>query len=152
MSSFTIPEFMIAQVCRQAEDEYPKECCGLIFGDRQNKEALTFLKPCRNIQEAQHRLDPETFPRTAETAFYIAPEEILQSQKEARARGCELRVIYHSHVDAEAYFSEEDKRFALPGGEPAYPGVRYWILSVKKRKVEQSKIFHWDFQRKDFVS
>ena len=41
-----------------------------------------------------------------------------------------MAVIYHSHVDAGAYFSETDRRQALVGGEPAYPGAVYVVTSV----------------------
>jgi proteasome lid subunit RPN8/RPN11 len=41
-----------------------------------------------------------------------------------------VAVIYHSHVDAGAYFSETDRRQALVGGEPAYPNAVYVVTSV----------------------
>ena len=37
-----------------------------------------------------------------------------------------MATIYHSHIDAGAYFSETDKRNALVNGEPAYPTRCTW--------------------------
>jgi proteasome lid subunit RPN8/RPN11 len=146
-----IPQSLLKPIFEQAEREYPRECCGMILGPASNPGVLTRVVPLRNVQDAYHTEDPGNFPRTAETAFFMDPKELLTIQKEARKAGEMIRVIYHSHIDTGAYFSEEDRRMALAEGEPAYPGVAYLVISVIKNKATDWNLFEWDPTRKDFV-
>ncbi len=145
-----IPEKILEAILRQAEQEYPHECCGMIMGPEKEPEQLTRLCPCRNVYDHYHQLDPVNFPRTAKTAYFIDPKELLAIQKENYRLGEEIRMIYHSHIDAGSYFSEEDTRVALAEGEPAYPGARYLVVSVMQGKVKDTSIYHWDSSRKVF--
>ncbi len=79
------------------------------------------------------------------------PSELLTLQKELRQTGEEIRVIYHSHIDAGAYFSEEDKRLALQDGGPVYPGADYLIVSVSADAVQEACLYCWDPQKKEFT-
>src|SRR5437867_1123434 len=63
----------------------------------------------------------------------------------------EVAVIYHSHVDAGAYFSETDRRQALIGDEPLYPGAAYLVTSVMRGRVDSVAAFRWDAARGDFL-
>ncbi len=146
-----IPEEFLKKIYEQAEQEYPHECCGMILGPADKKDQLLRLRACRNVQDQFHTLDPKNFPRTSGAAYFIEPKELLSIQKESRLAKEEIRVIYHSHIDAGAYFSEEDARVAAPNGEPAYPNVHYLVVSVTKGKVADSKIFHWDGVKKGFI-
>lgn len=146
-----LPPAFLQQICLQAEKEYPNECCGIILGPANQPNLFTRLEPCRNVQEECHRKDPAGFPRTSQTAYFIDPKDLFRIQKQARENQEEIRVIYHSHINAEAYFSTEDKRIAAPEGEPAYPGIIYMIVSVMKGKAHQTHWFHWDSKLKDFV-
>ena len=92
------------------------------------------------------------FSRDARTAYFISPDELLQIQKEAREKAEELRIIYHSHIDTGAYFSDEDARVAAPDGEPAYPGVRYLVVSIMKGKFHEARLFSWDPAKGKYIS
>lgn len=72
------------------------------------------------------------------------PKQLLAVHKEIRATKEEIRVIYHSHIDTEAYFSSEDLRMAAPEGRPSYPGTAYLILSVVAGKTESERWFFWN--------
>src|SRR5207249_735672 len=65
--------------------------------------------------------------------------------------GFTVAVIYHSHVDAGAYFSDTDKRQALIGDAPAYPDAAYLVTSVVRGRVESVAAFRWDAARGDFL-
>jgi len=147
----SIPRNFIDQILRQAENDYPHETCGILIGPQNEKEKVTAIYPCQNVQDEYHALDPVNFPRTAETAYFIDPKDLLRIQKEARGKECEMRVIYHSHVNAGAYFSDEDRRIALSEGEPAYPGVSYVVVSVRNGKSESVSLFKWNEAKKDFL-
>ena len=151
-SPFKIPEPFLSKIFAQAEREYPEECCGMILGPREKPKELSTLRPCKNVQSQMHASFPEVFPREARTAYFISPAELLKIQKETRLKNEEIRVLYHSHIDAAAYFSEEDERIALPEGEPAYPGVLYLVVSVIKGRAKEASTFRWDPLQKRFVS
>jgi len=147
-----IPEKIITTLSQHAEESYPNECCGLIFGPTNEPNVCARLYPCQNVQDELHHKDPNTYRRTAGEAFAIHPEVLLKAFKEARDRGEELRVIYHSHTDADAYLSKEDERFALLDGEPAYPGVAHLVISVIEGRVGESRLFTWNAEKGEFVS
>ena len=145
-----IPLEYLQKICFQAEKDYPNETCGILTGPKGEKEKITGIYPCRNVQDEYHHQDPVSFPRTAQTAYFMDPRDLLRIQKEAREKGCEPRVIYHSHVNVGAYFSEEDQRMALSEGKLAYPGVSYLVISVKEEKVEDAALFDWDEKSRNF--
>ena len=135
---------------RQAVEEYPNECCGVVMvRDRERR-----LVRCRNIQDELHALDPTRHPRTARTAFNIGKDDqdrIATDQEQ----GFELAVIYHSHVDVGAYFSETDKRMAMMGQDPRdhdplYPEVTHVVMAVTRDRVDQVNAFRWDPAARDF--
>ncbi|MBI3317433.1 MAG: M67 family metallopeptidase [Candidatus Omnitrophica bacterium] len=144
-----LPETWIKSIYTQAEAEYPKECCGMILGPK-GKSGISRLRPCKNRQDDYHARDPENFPRSARAAYFIDPRELLEIQKEIRKTSEEIRIIYHSHVDAGAHFSEEDRRIAISEGEPTYPGVDYLVVSVIKGKATEMNLFLWDREKRDY--
>lgn len=146
-----IPEAWIKQIYQQAEAEYPHECCGLLLCEAKNPQVLTRVIPCRNVQDDYHKQDPAAFPRTARQAYWMDPKDLLTIHKSMRKTGEQIRVIYHSHIDAGAYFSEEDQRMAVCDGKPVYPGAEYLVISVKKGKVQQSQWYGWDSSLKTFI-
>ncbi len=137
----------LAAIRRHAEAEYPSECCGVILargdGDR-------VLMRCRNVQDALHRRDPVEHPRDSRTAYYIDPMDLLAVGRR-EAEGYEVAVIYHSHCEAGAYFSETDKRNALFDGEPAYPHANYIVVSVVGGRIAAGGAFRWSPERRDFL-
>lgn len=146
-----IPAEHLKIIFAQAEKDYPHETCGILTGPKNDQEKMTGIHPCRNTQDELHAQDPVSFPRTSATAYFIDSSNLLRIQKEARGKDSEIRVIYHSHVNAGAYFSEEDQRIALSEGKPAYPGVSYLVVSVCDRKVKEVALFSWDEKTKTFV-
>ena len=130
----------------QAVQEYPHESCGVVL----TRGAERRLLRCRNVQDDLHAKDPARHPRDARTAYYIDPRDLLRIADLERY-GFAVAVIYHSHVDAGAYFSETDRRQALVGGEPAYPEAAYVVTSVVAGRAEASAAFRWSLERRDFV-
>lgn len=138
----------LAAIRRQAEAEYPAECCGVVLvrgggGERR-------VHPCRNVQNELHARDPARFPRDARTAYYVAPEDLLEIGR-LEADGWRVHVIYHSHVDADAYFSETDRRQALVDGEPAYPDAVYVVVAVHGGRSGSVRAFRWSERAREFI-
>ena len=136
----------LAAIRRQAIEEYPHEACGVIVARGAERRVVR----CRNAQNDLHARDPVRHPRDARTAYYIDPADLLRIGR-LEGDGFAVAVIYHSHVDAGAYFSDTDKRQALIGDEPAYPGAAYLVTSVVGGRVESVAAFRWDAARGDFV-
>jgi proteasome lid subunit RPN8/RPN11 len=130
----------------QAVAEYPAESCGVILtrGDERR------LMACRNVQNELHARDPQKYPRDARTAYYIDPADLLRIGR-LEGEGYAVAVIYHSHVDAGAYFSETDRRNAMMGDEPCYPGATYVVTSVMSGRVDAMAAFRWDPARREFA-
>lgn len=142
------PEEM-ARVSAQAAGEYPAECCGVVMA-RTDTPADRLLLPCRNIQDELHARDPVRHPRDSRTAYYIDPRDLLLIGRR-EGDGYRVVTIYHSHVDAGAYFSETDRRNALIDGEPAYPEAAWVVLSVLEGRVAAAAAFLWDPDRREFL-
>ena len=138
----------LARASAQAVAEYPAECCGVVLV-RNGDPGGRLLLPCRNIQDELHAKDPARHPRDARTAYYIDPRDLLAIGRR-EAEGYRVATIYHSHIDAGAYFSDTDKKNALIDGEPAYPEAVYVVLSVVDRQVVAVNAFAWHPSRRDF--
>jgi len=106
----------------------------------------------QNIQNRLHALDPQTYPRTAEIAYAMDPKELEAVIDAAHQRGARLKAFYHSHPNHDAYFSEEDKVFASPFGEPTFPGAAQIVVSIYGRMVKNMRAFLWSDEQKDFVA
>lgn len=130
----------------QALEEYPEESCGVIVARGDERRVLR----CRNVQNELHARDPERNPRTARTAYHIDPRDLLRIGR-LESEGFEVSIIYHSHVDAGAYFSETDRRQALMDDEPTYPGTTYLVTSVRERQVEATTAFRWHETAREFL-
>jgi len=105
--------------------------------------------PCRNVQDQMHARDPITFPRSARNAYYMDPMDALKLNRLAD-EGFAFAVIYHSHPNAGAYFSETDRGQALIRGEPAYPGAVYVVVSVVGSEVKALAAYRWNVERRVF--
>jgi len=128
---------------RQAVEEYPEESCGVIFV----REAERVLLRCRNDQNAKHAEDPKRYPRDARTAYNIHGDD-LKRIMQLEAKGFSMAVIYHSHVDVGAYFSETDRKQALVSG---YLDPVYIVTSVTASGVEATAAFRWDAEHQAFT-
>jgi proteasome lid subunit RPN8/RPN11 len=134
---------------RHARADYPAECCGVLLVRPGAADARRLLA-CRNSQDELHARDPGRFPRTARTAYYIAPSDLLEIGRR-EGEGFEVRVIYHSHVDAGAYFSETDRQNAMVDGAPAYPEATYVVVAVAAGRVAETRAHRFSPEAQTFV-
>jgi proteasome lid subunit RPN8/RPN11 len=142
-----IAEAALRAVYQHARASYPEECCGFLIGAPGGD--ADEARRVDNRQNELHAADPHRFPRDARTAYNMGASDILlleKSQRTARP----VRVIYHSHCNVGAYFSEEDKRAATWDGDPLYP-VDYLVVDVQPSGVRGAKLFRFDAARRDFV-
>jgi len=136
---------------QQARREYPAESCGVLLV----RDSERRLFPCRNVQDERHRAEPDKFPRTSRNAYYMHEADVLTFTR-LEGQGFAVAAIYHSHIDAGAYFSETDKRQALLGldprtNDPIYPEAAYVVTSVMSGQIEATAAFRWSDRQRDFV-
>jgi adenylyltransferase/sulfurtransferase len=138
-----------AAIKAQAEREYPDECCGFVIGDASVEE----VRPIANIQNEKHAADPAAHPRDARTAYLMDPRAQIAVLGEIDRRGMELRAVYHSHPDHDAYFSDTDRRqaCAFDPGQPDYPDTTYVVLSIRDGRFCRAAAFVWDEGSREFV-
>ena len=134
-------------ISRHAQETFPDECCGVVLAHG----AQEIVRPLENIQNKLHALDPETYPRTAVIAYAMDLKELERVIDEGARSGAKLKAFYHSHPDHEAYFSNEDKAFASPFGEPTFPNAAQIVVSIYGREVKRICAFAWLAEQNDFV-
>ncbi len=135
------------EISRHAQETFPDECCGIVL----SAGGTDHVHRLKNIQNKLHALDPLTYPRTAAIAYAMDPLELESVIAQGEARGQKLKAFYHSHPEHDAYFSDEDKAFASPFGEPTYPETAQIVISIYNRAVKIIRAFAWSDEHADFV-
>jgi adenylyltransferase/sulfurtransferase len=131
----------LALMYAHARKDYPNECCGIVFGPKDAAVADRAV-PCANIQNQLHAEHPATHTRDARTAYNLGAGDIFKLQKSLRG-DTPAKIVYHSHVDVGAYFSETDQAAAQMEGEPTYP-VEYVVIDVRPSGIGGAAQFAWD--------
>ncbi|MFL5307942.1 MAG: Mov34/MPN/PAD-1 family protein [Polyangia bacterium] len=137
----TVSTEALAVMYAHARRDYPNECCGIVFGPKGGPVA-DLAVPCANIQNQLHQEDPVTHTRDARTAYNLAAGDIFKLQKSLRGDS-PAKIVYHSHVEVGAYFSETDQTAAQMEGEPSYP-VEYVVIDVRADGIGGAAQFAWD--------
>jgi len=123
-----------------AKEEYPSESCGFVAGPADDAPRVDEVTREVNEADKYHRLDPETFPRTSKTYFKINELRAARSFEAGEAAGRPIKVIYHSHCDAGAYFSAEDAATFASGGQLMWP-CAFLVVSVRDGEVKEHRLW-----------
>jgi proteasome lid subunit RPN8/RPN11 len=149
----TIAREVIERVDEEARAAFGRdeESCGLLLGPADAPLVVDAIVPMENRANKLHRLDPETYPRTGRMYFDIDPLKFERAVREGERNGRPVKVLYHSHLDVGAYFSDTDAQAATAGGdEPSYD-LAYLVTSVRGGVVDDRKLFIWDAAARKFV-
>jgi proteasome lid subunit RPN8/RPN11 len=123
-----------------ARDE---ESCGFLVGPVGDPLRVDAVVPMVNRANLLHRVDPERYPRTARTYFDIDSMKFNNAIARQEADGRPVKVLYHSHLDAGAYFSATDAEVAKMGqGEPPWD-LAYLVTNVQKGRVDARALYVW---------
>ncbi len=103
---------------QHGERTYPHESCGVLLGHVE--------EDVNRVVDAVRAENTRT--DSAHNRYQIAPQELIQIQREARARGLDIVGFYHSHPDHPAQWSKTDL------AEAHWFGCSYVITSVMGAK------------------
>ncbi len=134
-----IEQFSLIQIYEHAIECYPDECCGLVYGN--------LVRECKNIQNELHAKDSVKYPRDASCGYTFLFDDLVFLNRNLVGDN-PVRIIYHSHPDVGAYFSEEDHGRAVYNDTLIYP-VDYLVIAVDKGKVSCARLFK--FHNKEFI-
>ena len=139
----------MSSIFRSVEPAWPHEGCGFVFADA---DGAVEVLPTENRAQALHERFPDRYPRGAEDWFEPDMKPWLRA---VRAGGTPL-VIYHSHPDVGAYFSESDHAQAVTVDEAGAtvernPGVRHLVVSVRQGRADGARLFEWAADSSSFV-
>ncbi len=144
MKLLNIPQTLLRQCFERGAQGYPEEVCGVLCGPESDPLSVTTIHALANIQTQLHAEDPQRYPRTAREGYVLDPKEHMLLERKLGREGQAIRVIYHTHVDVGAYFSQEDMRRALWDGQPLFPGVGYLVCGIKNRQPDGAVIAWFD--------
>ncbi|MBR1693642.1 MAG: M67 family metallopeptidase [Lachnospiraceae bacterium] len=122
----------IEQLYREAQEQYPNECCGILLGlaAADGERIVLQVRPAANMSPEGEK----------QKHFRIPSEMILEAERSAALNGYEIIGFYHSHPDCEAVPSELDADYAIEG-------LSYPIISVRKGKVKE--VHSWEMTSKE---
>jgi proteasome lid subunit RPN8/RPN11 len=123
---------VMQEVYRHAAVAYPNECCGFI-------RASGLVHRAINDQDNLRAEDSLKWPRSAKEAFSLAPADLYQFGLSFLSSDPAI-IVYHSHPDVGAYFSEEDEAGALYEGRPIYD-VDHLVVDVRHACPKGAKLF-----------
>jgi proteasome lid subunit RPN8/RPN11 len=135
-----ISQQLLAELEAHALSTYPSECCGFVSGPASAPAALTAYQREENEADKYHKLDPDTFPRTSRTYFKINELRAAKAFDQGDKSGQPIKVIYHSHCDAGAYFSQEDAATFASESTLMWP-CAFIVVSVQAGKVAERKLW-----------
>ncbi len=131
-----LPGRVLAAIRADAEARYPKEACGLVFGDPSGPRTDRVV-PIGNVSDDPGR-------------FAFDEREHLLALEAAEAEGRAERVVYHSHPDAGAYLSAVDRAAIAPGGRALMPHVLHLVVEMRGGRAGEMAAFRYNPDSRSF--
>ena len=131
---------VLAEIQAHALECYPSESCGFVSGPAGEPRALNASERQLNEADKFHTLDPLTFPRTSRTYFKMNELRAARAFEQGEQAGKPIKVIYHSHCDAGAYFSAEDAATFAADEQLMWP-CAFIVVSVMAGKLAETKLW-----------
>jgi proteasome lid subunit RPN8/RPN11 len=136
--SLKISSELLDRIRAHGRSTYPEECCGLLLGEADGTaKSVRYLRAMRNTREDSPK-----------NRYLIDPRELLEAEREARARKLDIVGVYHSHPDHPARPSEFDREHAFPwysyivvrvaSGEPGE--LTSWVLLDDRSAFDAEEI------------
>jgi len=114
MEKLNLKYDLVEKFTKQAEEEYPNECCGFLLGRVENNK----------VTAEEYLLQENNAVKEKVRRFLINPQDFISVEEYADANGLSIIGIVHSHPDSIDIPSEYDRIHA-------WPGLSYIIISVR---------------------
>lgn len=144
----TISSPILKECYAHGIETYPEEACGLI--SRPIEAYLENVHRTRNLMDEFHARDPEKWPRTNLNGYIIDPLEHIRLEELLKQQHHEIKIVYHSHPDLDAYFSKHDRETALPDGKLLHTGIDYLVVGIKNKKPNGAILAVFNSKKLDF--
>ncbi|MBK8258747.1 MAG: Mov34/MPN/PAD-1 family protein [Polyangiaceae bacterium] len=140
-----------------------EEACGYLTGPASEPRLCDTHVRLENIANKLHAMDPQVYFRTARMFFAFNEAKFDRAVREGEKNGHPVKVIYHSHLDAGAYFSATDAAIMSLGEPPEVEGgpwkvgpgpawpLAFLVTSVRNGTIDEHKLFVWNSDQKKFV-
>jgi proteasome lid subunit RPN8/RPN11 len=134
-----IEAHLLEEIKRQAEAEYPKECCGLLIG--------------RIEDGGRTRVVAETYPvlnsweesGTMHRRMMITPQDYMRAERQFVRQGLGVVGNYHSHPNHPAVPSQFDLENLAP-----WPTMSYIVVSVMEARATELRSWELEADRSRF--
>jgi proteasome lid subunit RPN8/RPN11 len=130
---------LIDEIKRQAEAEYPQECCGLLIGrieDGGRTRVVTETYPASNSWEES---------ATMHRRMMITPQDYMRAERQFARQGLGVVGNYHSHPDHPATPSQFDLENLAP-----WPTMSYIVVSVREGQAIELRSWELESDRSRF--
>jgi drug/metabolite transporter (DMT)-like permease/proteasome lid subunit RPN8/RPN11 len=121
----------LAAIYEHAVRSYPAEACGFV--------QASGVTQCENV------IDNVAGDRVSANGYAFGASDLYELESSFDGDD-PVRIIYHSHPDVGAYFSDEDHRYAVFDGTPVY-SVRHLVVDVTADGVRGARLFDFDPQQ-----
>jgi proteasome lid subunit RPN8/RPN11 len=135
-SLIRIRDEQVEAIKRQAEAEYPNECCGLLIGtiaDEGHTRVVSEIYPVKNSWEGSQR-----------DRMLIAPLDYARAERESLKKGLGVVGDYHSHPDHPAVPSTFDLEHS------PWPMMSYIVVSVRDGQADEVRSWEIAEDRSQF--
>ena len=139
--SLEVTKELVEKVDAEALKAYAEECCGFLIGPTVDD----FEKQGRKIKVDEIRALPNGWEKGERARRYeIDSKFFARVETELNGTGRGIVGFYHSHPDHPARPSQFDL-------DRAWPCYSYWIVSVRKGKIDSSRSWMRSEDGKEFV-
>lgn len=134
-------EAALALMYRHAEEAYPVEACGFV--------RASGVTRCVNAIDELATTRSDEYSRTSRTGYAFGVGD-LRELAESFDGPDPVRLVYHSHPNVGAYFSDEDERHASFEGMPVYP-VRHLVVDATAHGARGARLFEFSEEAGRYV-
>lgn len=133
----TIESRALNTILADAQNTFPNECCGFMYGVETDERIVTEAIPVINSKEGDQR-----------RRFEISPFDYMKAERYALENNLILLGVYHSHPNHPAIASVHDLAKAMPYFsyvivsvmEGEIDHVQSWRLKDDERKFEEEAV------------
>ena len=140
-----------------------EEACGYLRGPAGDGVCDEHVRMV-NTANKLHAIDPVQYFRTARSFFSFNEKKFADAVDASARQDRPVKVLYHSHLDAGAYFSPTDAAVMSMGEPPAVEGgpvimgpgpawpLAFLVTSVRAGAVAEHGLFVWDDVSRAFIA